>query len=143
MLGSALREADRPEEALAIHRALLGGSTGDIPGLNAYVPAITQAETAHDLLALRRWPEAVETFRAVAIPATHTDVDRHQAKVLAGLATAMEQVGELTEAHQHHARAHRLFTATGDTKSAAAAAASVARTRSDGASGHSRSTGTR
>ena len=143
MLGSALREAGRPEEALDIHRALLGGSTGEIPGLNAYVRAITQAETALDLLALRRWAEAVETFRAVAIPSTHTDVDRLRAKVLTGLATALEQVGELTEAHQHYARAHRLFTAIGDTKSAAEAAASVARTRSGGASGHSRSTGTR
>ena len=94
-------------------------------------------------MALRRWPEAVEVFRAVAIPSTHTDVDRFRAKILTGLATALEQIGELAEAHEHHTRAHGLFTTGGDTKSATAAAASIERTRPGDAGRHSRSTGTR
>ncbi|MEU6254068.1 helix-turn-helix domain-containing protein [Streptomyces sp. NPDC047043] len=141
--GSALREAGRPEEALAIHRALLGARTGDVPDLDNYMRAILQHETALDLLALRRWPEAAEAFRAVTVPATHKGIDHLQARTLSGLATALEHCGDLAEAHTHYIRAHALYTALGDTTSAAETAAAIERTRSGDAGRHSRSTGTR
>ncbi|MEV6945916.1 NB-ARC domain-containing protein [Streptomyces sp. NPDC051172] len=141
--GSALREAGRPEEALAIHRALLGARAGDVPDLDNYMRAILQHETALDLLALRRWPEAAEAYRAVTVPATHKGIDHLQARALSGLATALEHCGDLAEAHTHYTRAHALYTALGDTTSAAQTAAAIERTRPADAARHPRSTATR
>ncbi|MGW1748022.1 NB-ARC domain-containing protein [Streptomyces sp. NPDC002092] len=142
-LGSALREAGRPEGALAIHRALLGARAGDVPDLDNYMRAILQHETALDLLALRRWPEAAEAYRAVTVPATHKGIDHLQARTLSGLATALEHCGDLAEAHTHYTRAHALYTALGNTASAADTAAAVERTRRADATRHPSSTATR
>ncbi|MFI7301161.1 helix-turn-helix domain-containing protein [Streptomyces sp. NPDC050121] len=135
MLASALREAGRPKEALAIHRSLLGGSAGDVPGLNALSQALIQTEMAYDLSALHRWPEAVQAFRAVTPPPTYKDSDRFRARIHSGLAAALEHIGELAEAHEHYIRAHRLFTEVGDRESAAGTATSIDRTRSAGKAG--------
>ncbi|MHC3474039.1 ATP-binding protein [Streptomyces sp. 7R007] len=131
-LGSALREAGRPQEALAVHRALLGARTGDVPGLDDYLRAILQHETAQDLLALHRWPEAAEAYRAVTLPATHKGIDHLRARTLSGLATALEHCGDVPQAHAHYSRAHTLFTALGDLTSAKETAAALARLRTTG-----------
>ncbi|MGW2569486.1 hypothetical protein [Streptomyces sp. NPDC001537] len=102
-----------------------------------------QHETALDLLALRRWPEASEAYRAVTVPATHKGIDHLRARVLSGLATALEHCGDLAEAHTHYTRAHALYTALGDTASAAETAAAIERTRPADAARHPRSTATR
>ncbi|MFF0015147.1 ATP-binding protein [Streptomyces sp. NPDC005374] len=127
VLGSALRGAGRAEEALSVHRALLGARTGDVPGFQEFAEAILRHQIARDLLALERWPEAAEAFRAVMTPITHGGTDRFQARALAGLATALEHCGELTEARAHFTEAHRLFTTTGDTASTAETATALAR----------------
>jgi hypothetical protein len=128
-LGTALRESGRGEEALALHRALLGTRTGDVPGLNEFVAALLRCETARDLLALERWSEAAEAFRAVGTPSAHAGTDRLRAHTSIGLATALEHCGDLTEAHEHYVRARDLFTEFGDTKSATEAAEAAERTR--------------
>ncbi|MDH6584315.1 transcriptional regulator with XRE-family HTH domain/tetratricopeptide (TPR) repeat protein [Streptomyces sp. SAI-133] len=129
VLGTALRESGRGEEALALHRALLGTRTGDVPGLNEFAAALLRCETARDLLALERWSEAAEVFRSVGTPLDHAGVDRLHAHTSLGLATALEHRGDLTEAHEHYTRARALFTQFGDTASATEATAGVERTR--------------
>ncbi|MET7688308.1 NB-ARC domain-containing protein [Streptomyces sp. NPDC005483] len=127
VLGSALRESGRAEEALAVHLALLGNRAGDVPGFQEFAEAIVRHQIARDLLALERWPEAVEAFRAVMTPVTHGGTSRFQGRALLGLATALEHCGELTEAREHLTRAYDLFTAAGDTGSAAETAAAIGR----------------
>jgi transcriptional regulator with XRE-family HTH domain/tetratricopeptide (TPR) repeat protein len=127
VLGTALRECGRGEEALALHRALLGTRTGDVPGLNEFAAALLRCETARDLLALERWPEAVEAFRAVGTPSAHAGIDRLRAYTAIGLATALEHCGDRTEAHEHYVRARDLFTEFGDVASAAEATAGIER----------------
>lgn len=127
VLGSALREAGRAAEALAVHQALLGARAGDVPGFQEFAEAIVRHQIARDLLALERWPEAVEAFRAVMAPVTHGGTDRFRGLALAGLATALEHCGELTEARVHLAEANRLFTTAGDTASAAETTAAIER----------------
>ncbi|MES5823219.1 helix-turn-helix domain-containing protein [Streptomyces sp. RG80] len=127
VLGSALREAGRAEEALAVHLALLGTRAGDVPGFQEFAEAIVRHQIARDLLALERWPEAVRAFRAVMAPVTHGGTSRFQARALAGLATALEHCGESTEARAHLTEAHRLFVTAGDSTSAAKTAAALAR----------------
>ncbi|MFE3851642.1 ATP-binding protein [Streptomyces griseorubiginosus] len=125
VLGKALRESGRAEEALTLHRALLGTSTGDVPGLDAYVEALLRHEIANDLLALERWPEAVAAFRIVTAPRSHGDLDRFHAQALTGLATALRHCGEVTEARTHLVRARELFTAAGDTTAASNTATAI------------------
>lgn len=127
VLGSALREAGRAREALAVHRALLGTRAGDVPGFQEFTEAILRHQIARDLLALERWSEAVDAFRAVMAPVTHGGTNRFQALALAGLATALEHCGELTEARVHLTEAHRLFTTAGDTASAAETTTAIER----------------
>ncbi|MEU9918868.1 helix-turn-helix domain-containing protein [Streptomyces sp. NPDC051001] len=127
VLGSALREAGRAEEALALHLALLGARAGDVPGFQEFAEAIVRHQIARDLLALERWSEAAQAFRAVMAPVTHGGTSRFQARALAGLATALEQCGELTDAHANFTEAHRLFITAGDTTSAAETASALAR----------------
>ncbi|MFJ9634600.1 ATP-binding protein [Streptomyces sp. NPDC101175] len=131
VLGSALREAGRAEEALAVHLALLGTRAGDVPGFQEFAEAILRHQIARDLLALERWPEAVQAFRAVMAPVTHGGTSRFRARALAGLATALEQCGELAEARTHFTEAHRLFVTAGDTTSAAGTATALARLEGD------------
>lgn len=127
VLGSALRETGRAEEALSVHLALLGVRAGDVPGFQEFAEAIVRHQIARDLLALERWPEAVQAFRAVIAPVTHGGTSRFQAQALAGLATALERCGELTEAHAHFTEAHRLFVTAGDTASADETATALTR----------------
>lgn len=127
VLGTALRESGRGEEALALHRALLGTRTGDVPGLNEFAAALLRCETARDLLALERWSEAAEAFRSVGAPLDHAGIDRLRAHTSLGLATALEHCGDPTGAREHYTRARELFTQFGDTTSAAEAAAGLAR----------------
>ncbi|MFC8432293.1 ATP-binding protein [Streptomyces sp. NPDC057253] len=126
VLGRALRESGRAEEALTLHRALLGTSAGDVPGLDAYIEAHLRNEIASDLLALERWPEAVAAYRTVTPPLSHDGLDRLQAQALTGLATALRHCGEHKEARTHLHRAHELFTAVGDTASASSTATAIA-----------------
>lgn len=127
VLGKALRESGRAEEALALHRALLDTSAGDVPGLTEFVQALLRHEIANDLLALERWPEAVAAYRTVTTPLARGDLDRFQAQALTGLATALRHCGELAEAREHLTRAYDLFTAAGDTAAAAETAAVIGR----------------
>ncbi|MET7731428.1 helix-turn-helix domain-containing protein [Streptomyces sp. NPDC005402] len=127
VLGTALRETGRGEEALALHRALLGTRTGDVPGLNEFAAALLRCETARDLLALERWSEAAEVFRTVGTPSDHAGVDRLRAHTSLGLATALEHCGDPTGAREHYTLARELFTQFGDTASAAEAAAGLER----------------
>lgn len=127
VLGTALRESGRGEEALALHRALLGTRAAEVPGLNEFVAALLRCETARDLLALERWSEAAEAFRSVGTPHDHAGIDRLRAQTSIGLATALEHCGDPTGARDHYTRAHDLFTAFGDTASAAEAAAGLER----------------
>ncbi|MFG2724749.1 helix-turn-helix domain-containing protein [Streptomyces canus] len=127
VLGKALRESGRAEEALALHRTLLDTSAGDVPGLTEFVQVLLRHEIASDLLALERWPEAVAAYRTVITPLARRDLDRFQAQALTGLATALHHCGELPEARAHFTEAHRLFTTAGDTASAAEAASALAR----------------
>ncbi|MEU1478026.1 helix-turn-helix domain-containing protein [Streptomyces sp. NPDC005760] len=128
VLGTALRESGRAEEALALHRDLLGARTGDVPDLNEFLAAILRYEIASDLLALERWSEAADTFRSVGSPSTHSGAeDRLRARALLGLATALEHSGEPTEAREHYTRARALFTAVGDMAAAREATAGSAR----------------
>ncbi|MEV7731107.1 tetratricopeptide repeat protein [Streptomyces sp. NPDC088921] len=129
VLGKALRESGRAEEALALHRALLDTSAGDIPGLNEYIQALLRHEIANDLLALERWPEAVAAYRTVTTPLAHGNLDRFQAQALTGLATALHHCGELPEAREHLTRAYELFRSVGDTTSAAETAGAIERLR--------------
>ncbi|NEB02595.1 helix-turn-helix domain-containing protein [Streptomyces sp. SID13726] len=114
VLGKALRESGRAEEALSLHRALLDLHAGDVPGLNELVQVLLRHEIANDLLALNRWPEAIATYRTVTTPLARAHLDRLHAQTLTGLATALKNSGELTEAHTHFTRAHELFLAVGD-----------------------------
>ncbi|RRR77528.1 NB-ARC domain-containing protein [Streptomyces sp. RP5T] len=127
VLGTALRESGRAEEALALHRALLGTRTGDVPGLNEFMAALLRCETARDLLALERWSEAAAAFRAVGTPLDHAGVDRLRAYTSLGLATALEHCGDPTGSREHYVRARDLFTQFGDTASVAEAAAGLER----------------
>ncbi|MDH6449747.1 MULTISPECIES: helix-turn-helix domain-containing protein [unclassified Streptomyces] len=127
VLGTALRESGRAEEALALHRALLGTRPGDVPGLGEFVAALLRCETAKDLLALERWSEAAEAFRAVGTPSAHAGIDRLRAHTSLGLATALEHRGDPTEARELYRRAHALFTEFGDTTSAKEAASGLER----------------
>jgi tetratricopeptide (TPR) repeat protein len=122
VLGKALRESGRAEEALALHRTLLDTYAGDVPGLNEFAQALLRHEIANDLLALERWPEAAAAYRTVTTPLARGDLDRFQAQALTGLATALHHCGELREAREHLTRAYELFTAVGDTASATATA---------------------
>ncbi|MFD5590768.1 ATP-binding protein [Streptomyces griseorubiginosus] len=125
VLGKALRESGRAAEALTLHRALLGTSVGDVPGLDAYVEALLRYEIASDLLALERWPEAVAAYRTVTTPLSHGGLDRLQAQSLTGLATALRHCGDLKEAREHLSRAHGLFLSVGDVLSAQRTAAEI------------------
>ncbi|MGW0419080.1 ATP-binding protein [Streptomyces sp. NPDC003015] len=127
VLGIALRESGRAEEALSLHRTLIDTPAGDVPGLNEFVQTLLRFEIANDLLALERWPEAVAAYRTVSTPFGRGDLDRFQAQALTGLATALEHCGELTEALEHLTRAYDLFTAAGDTGSAAETVAAIER----------------
>jgi transcriptional regulator with XRE-family HTH domain/tetratricopeptide (TPR) repeat protein len=127
VLGKALRQSGRAEEALALHRTLLGTSAGDVPGLNEYIQALLRHEIANDLLALERWPEAAAAYRTVTTPLAHGNLDRFQAQALTGLATALRHCGELPEAREHLTRAYGLFKAAGDTASAAETATTIER----------------
>ncbi|MFJ9566301.1 tetratricopeptide repeat protein [Streptomyces fuscichromogenes] len=127
VLGSALRESGRAEEALAVHRGLLGTDAGDAPGFQEFAQAILRHQIARDLLALRRWSDAVEAYRAVITPATHGGTDRFKARALTGLATALEHCADLAEAHARLTEAHRLFTTAGDTAAAERTAAALER----------------
>ncbi|MFJ6389043.1 ATP-binding protein [Streptomyces sp. NPDC091972] len=129
VLGTALRGSGRAEEALALHRALLGTRPGDVPGLTEFVAALLRCETAKDLLALERWSEAAQAFRAVGTPSAHAGIDRLRAHTSLGLATALEHCGDPAGAREHYALARALFTSFGDTASVAEAAAGVERTR--------------
>ncbi|MEU6347921.1 helix-turn-helix domain-containing protein [Streptomyces sp. NPDC047072] len=186
VLGSALRESGRPEEALALHESLLDpGTRGagtrapdagapepdagtrapdaqapepdaetqapdaqapepdaetqtpdaqapepgveNAPGFDVFAQTLLRHEIGLDLLALRRWADALEVYRTVVTPATHAGTSRSQAQTLVGLATALEHCGETTEARARYDEAHRLFTATGDTASAEETAAALTR----------------
>ncbi|MFF7947288.1 ATP-binding protein [Streptomyces griseorubiginosus] len=127
VLGTALRESGHAEEALALHRALLGTRPGDVPGLNEFVEALLRCETARDLLALERWSEAAEAFRTVGTPLDHAGIDRLRAHTSLGLATALEHCGDPAEARELFVRARDLYTAFGDTAYAAEASAGVER----------------
>ncbi|MFG2795680.1 ATP-binding protein [Streptomyces pseudovenezuelae] len=127
VLGTALRASGRGEEALALHRALLGTRTGDVPGLNEFAADLLRCETARDLLALERWSEAADTFRTVGTPSDHAGIDRLRAHTSLGLATALEHCGDPAEAREHYTRARELFTQFGDTASTAEAAAGLER----------------
>ncbi|MFF4028261.1 helix-turn-helix domain-containing protein [Streptomyces sviceus] len=127
VLGTALRESGHAEEALALHRALLGTRPGDVPGLDEFVAALLRCETARDLLALERWSEAAEAFRTVGTPLDHAGIDRLRAQTSLGLATALEHCGDPDEARELYVRARDLFTAFGDTASVAEARAGIER----------------
>ncbi|MFG2469448.1 helix-turn-helix domain-containing protein [Streptomyces canus] len=127
VLGKALRRSGRAVEALALHRALLDTSAGDVPGLSEFVQVLLRHEIASDLLALERWPEAVAAYRTVITPLARGDLDRFRAQALTGLATALRHCGELAEARQQLTRAHELFAAAGDRASAAETAAEIER----------------
>ncbi|MER7562982.1 helix-turn-helix domain-containing protein [Streptomyces sp. NPDC097941] len=127
VLGRALRESGRAEEALALHRALLDTSAGDVPGLNEFIQVLLRHEIANDLLALERWPEAVAAYRTVITPLARGDLDRYLAQALTNLATALRHCGEVPEAREHLTRAQELFTAAGDTVSAAETATTIER----------------
>ncbi|MFI9834264.1 ATP-binding protein [Streptomyces sp. NPDC051913] len=129
---SALREAGRAEEALALHQAQLGVEARDVPDLSEYIQAHLQREIAADLLALRRWPEAAAAYRATTAPATHKGIELFRAVALTGLATALEHMGESAEARQHYEEAQRLYESAGDTTSAAQARARAGAARLKG-----------
>ncbi|MFJ9711120.1 NB-ARC domain-containing protein [Streptomyces sp. NPDC101234] len=127
LLGSALREAGRAEEALAVHRGLLGRDAGNVPGFQEYAQAILRYQMALDLLALRRWSDAVEAFRAGIAPVTHGGTVRFKARALTSFATALEHCGDLAGARARLAEAHLLFSAAGDTAAAERTAAELER----------------
>ncbi|MFF5141146.1 NB-ARC domain-containing protein [Streptomyces sp. NPDC013157] len=127
LLGSALRESGRAEEALAVHQGLLGTDAGDVPGFQEFAQAILRHEIARDLLALRRWSDAVEAYRTVIAPATHGGTDRFKARALTGLATALEHCGDPARAGAQLSEAYRLFSSVGDTAAAERTAASLER----------------
>ncbi|MFF4310378.1 NB-ARC domain-containing protein [Streptomyces sp. NPDC001507] len=127
LLGSALRESGRAEEALAVHRGLLGTDAGDVPGFQEFAQAILRHEIAGDLLALRRWSDAAEVYRTVIAPATHGGTDRFKARALTGLATALEHCGDQAQARARLGEAYRLFSSVGDATAAERTAASLER----------------
>ncbi|MDN3020544.1 XRE family transcriptional regulator [Streptomyces sp. S.PB5] len=124
---SALRAAGQPERALALHRAQLGVSSGDVPDVGEYIQALLHLDIAADLLALGRWEEAAAAYRAVMAPATHEGIERFRGNILAGLATALEHMGDVTEALEHYEDARRLYESAEDTASAARTSAAIAR----------------
>ncbi|MFE3030788.1 hypothetical protein ACFXKY_03985, partial [Streptomyces canus] len=64
---------------------------------------------------------------SVGTPLDHAGIDRLRAHTSLGLATALEHCGDPTEAHELYRTARDLFTAFGDTASAAEARAGAER----------------